>query len=546
MCIDEQGQFREQLTFFRPPRVQQRLSTAAGVDAVNAFATYFQSVFLKDKPQLSPNNICSHPDKDSSRVSISYISKSEIQNAVRRLKPRSSAGPDGIPPYLIKDCISVFLQPLHFLFNMSLSSDTYPNEWKKSRITPIPKSGCKSQINNYRPIAVASCFGKLLEIILNNNLTNQIRSLLCDPQHGFRSKRSTTTNLINFVDYTAKALDKKRQVDVAYFDFKKAFDRVNNDVLLSKFSKFGFTPKLIKYFANYFDGRVQYVQLGRLRSDPYSVHSGVSQGSTLGPTHFLVMVNDLPNVLRSAQCLMFADDLKLFLTIESYSDCLSLQNDIINLTSWCHENQLEFNISKCNIMTYTRSRSPIVYPYSLEGTTLRRVDHIRGILFDKTLTFNEHIEAVCQKAYKSLGFIVRQSARFQDRNTVVVLYSAYVRSILEYNAIIWSPHEKKYTLLLERVQRKFARYLYLKLYGYYPYMYPSLFVIGMVGLNTLELRRKLALLIHYYLLLNNRVDNPVALDKDIFDFLWTPLNLDKRGTSAAPVTVELSIIYIPS
>ena len=53
------------------------------------------------------------------------------------------------------------------------------------------------------------------------------------------------------------------------------------------------------------------------------------------------------------------------------------------------------------------------------------------------------------------------------------------------------------------------------MYGYYPFLYPSVFVSGMVGLDTLELRRKMLLLTHYYLLLHNKVDNPSALERMI-------------------------------
>lgn len=67
--------------------------------------------------------------------------------------------------------------------------------------------------------------------------------------------------------------------------------------------------------------------------------------------------------------------------------------------------------------------------------------------------------------------------------------------------------------MIERVQRKFGRYSYKRMYGYYPYLYPSLFVAGMVGLDTLHSRRKLLLITHYIMILRGRVDNPMALQQ---------------------------------
>ena len=84
---------------------------------------------------------------------------------------------------------------------------------------------------------------------------------------------------------------------------------------------------------------------------------------------------------------------------------------------------------------------------------------------------------------------MRTSTQFDDVRVSNILYSAYVRSKLEYGAIIWDPYEDKCTLMVEILQRKFARWLYKKRCGYYPYLYPSLFVSGMVDMETLKFRR---------------------------------------------------------
>lgn len=255
------------------------------------------------------------------------------------------------------------------------------------------------------------------------------------------------------------------------------------------------------------------MQLGNYHSDSYFTRSGVSQGSVLGPTQFLIMVNDLPSVISSAQCLMFADDLKLFLGINCTKDCEALQRDIDSVVAWGARNHLEFNTAKCKTITFTRSRAPRTYNYKISGVPLERVTQIRdlGVTLDSCLTFNTHIANICKQSYMSLGFVMRQSSLFQSKSTIIALYFSFVRSILEYNSIIWDPHEVKYSVMIERVQRKFYRFLYKKLYGYYPYLYPSLFVSGALGLDTLALRRKCAILLHYYLLFNNKIENSYIL-----------------------------------
>lgn len=379
----------------------------------------------------------------------------------------------------------------------------------------MPKGNAGTDVTQYRPIAVLSVFGKIFETVIDQRINQQIAHSLDEAQHGFRSGRSTTTNHICFVDYAAAAMDCCRQVDVAYFDFKKAFDLVDNDLLLQKFAKIGFAPELLRFFADYLSNRSQYVKLAGFQSKPYYTRSGVSQGSTLGPTQFLIMINDLPSVVRAAVCLMYADDLKLCLDVGQGDDCLKLQHDINAVAEWSVKNKLHFNVSKCKVMTFSRARAPIEFSYVLQAVQLERVYEIRdlGLTLDVQLNFRQHIINICKSASKTLGFIIRMTTLFSNVRIAVLLYNAYVRSKVEFGAIVWDPYESKYISMVEKIQKKFARYLYSKCFGYYPYLYPSLFVSGMLGLDTLELRRKLLLMDHYYGIINNRINNSSVLER---------------------------------
>lgn len=147
---------------------------------------------------------------------------------------------------------------------------------------------------------------------------------------------------------------------------------------------------------------------------------------------------------------------------------------------------------------------------------MQRVSQVRGlgVIFTQELTFREHINKICKKAYRNLGFVLRQAQGFAYITTLKVLYDALVRSHLEHSAVIWAPHEAKYSVMLERVQNKFTRHLYFKLYGVYPFyplMYPTLFVLGMVGYNALKVRRDFALAAYVVKLLRGGAHNPGML-----------------------------------
>ncbi|CAH2087235.1 unnamed protein product [Euphydryas editha] len=133
-------------------------------------------------------------------------------------------------------------------------------------------------------------------------------------------------------------------------------------------------------------------------------------------------------------------------------------------------------------MSFSRARTPQHHPYLIEGEPLKRVTDVRdlGVRFTTDLNFREHITGICKKAYRNLGFVLRQSHDFTNIKALRVLYEAWVKSHLEYNSVIWAPSEIKYKKMVKLIHNKFIRFLYFKLYGVYPdypLLYPTLFVL---------------------------------------------------------------------
>jgi hypothetical protein len=92
---------------------------------------------------------------------INEIDEEAVYKALRKVKDKSTTGPDGIPAFLLRDCASAFVYPLTALFNLSLETSTYPPSWKKSLISPMHKKGNKSEVEHYRPVTLFSNFWSL-------------------------------------------------------------------------------------------------------------------------------------------------------------------------------------------------------------------------------------------------------------------------------------------------------------------------------------------------------------------------------------------------
>uniref|UniRef100_A0A8D9ESG1 Reverse transcriptase domain-containing protein n=1 Tax=Cacopsylla melanoneura TaxID=428564 RepID=A0A8D9ESG1_9HEMI len=156
---------------------------------------------------------------------------------------------------------------------------------------------------------------------------------------------------------------------------------------------------------------------------------------------------------------MFADDLKFAQRVEGPEDTTVIQETLSRLHHWCLLNCMELNVSKCSIITFHHIRSPILATYSISGQALARHERVRdlGVTFEKDLRFITHIQNIKSKASRMLGFISRNSKNFADVSTLKTLYYAYVKSVLEYCSVVWSPYYSVHIKSLESIQHKFLR-----------------------------------------------------------------------------------------
>lgn len=248
---------------------------------------------------------------------------------------------------------------LSTLFNRSLNQSTVPDEWKRSNITPIHKSGDKSETSNYRPISLLSLISKVLERCIHNRVMDFLlkNHLLSDCQYGFRPRSSTQDALLTITRDWHNNLCTNRQVAAVFFDIKKAFDSVPHNQLLQSLADIGVTGKLHQWFANYLSGRHQRVVLDGFSSTYKPVTSGVPQGSILGPLLYIIFMNSISHIPLSSgsKLILYADDILLYKPIDSAEDTTSLQKDVDAILDWIREHGLTPNHAKTKLLTHTIS-----------------------------------------------------------------------------------------------------------------------------------------------------------------------------------------------
>jgi len=121
--------------------------------------------------------------------------------------------------------------------------------------------------------------------------------------------------------------------------------------------------------------------------------SGLPQGSLLGPFLFIIFINDLSYCLKNSEFLFFAEDLKIFRSVNSISDSELLQNDLVKVENWFSRKKLPLNLSKCFFVRYSKRIINVICSYSIRShiLSLRNESLDLGVIFDTKFTFIEHI-----------------------------------------------------------------------------------------------------------------------------------------------------------
>ena len=233
-----------------------------------------------------------------------------VKKVIKNLDLSKRSGPDCISVVFLKDCEPELSYILAELFNMCIKESCSPDCWKVSSVVSVFKNVReRSTAKNYHPVSLLSVVSKVFEKLINNRIVDHLEK--CDLfsyfQYGFRSSRSTADLLTVVSGRISRALNRYGATRAVVLDVSKAFDRIWHAGLLHKLKSNRISGQIFGLISSFLSNRRLRVVLGGKPSQEYPVNAGVPQGSILGPTLFLLYINDFPdNVICNIA--IYADD----------------------------------------------------------------------------------------------------------------------------------------------------------------------------------------------------------------------------------------------
>ena len=310
---------------------------------------FFTSCFNNSTSSLLP------PASSINSLPLEFLSSpEEVYKLILKTPSDSACGLDEITPRMLHKTASSISFPLSLIFNSSLSTSTFPSDWKNSLVVPITKSNPPSCCpSSYCPISLLSLVSKVLERYVFNLLYDFCCScnILSNCQFGFRPGFSTESALLSVIHCWSTTLDKVNSICSVFFDLSKAFDSVPHSPLINVLSHISLHQFLVS--------GSQQVVINGYSSTKTHVSSGVPQGSILGPLLFIIYMNSLSflSLLSNASLTLYADDIVLSQEIYSPSCMLSVQYNINLIVSWISSHFLSVNNKKTKHTIITRKRS---------------------------------------------------------------------------------------------------------------------------------------------------------------------------------------------
>ena len=437
-------------------------------EIANRFNDYFCNIAQRLKEEdghlgdrgRPPESTLNYSERSILAMPETSCTVTEIEKYISDLKNKATSNLAILPFKSVSKEIAPIIQ---HLLQASFTQGIFPSNLKCAKVIPLYKSGSRSEISNYRPISLLSCFSKIYERAMQKKLVNffDTHNKFFGSQFGFRSGHSCEHALLEAQSKICRSLDNKEVAVLLLIDFSKAFDMVDHEIMIKKLEHYGVRGKLLSWFQSYLTNRQQYVHLNGVDSNKKFLKYGVPQGSILGPLLFIIYINDLPEITNLAKYIFFADDANILVTGQDLSEInIKIKTVITAIELWVKSNGLKLNIKKTKYMVFSNKRNLdySVLQLSLNGNPIEHSNSERflGVIVDSSLNWKTHISGLKSKISRNAGILYRLKG-IVPNNVLKLVYNSLIQSHMNYCSNVWGLGSKSSISSIFCAQKKAIR-----------------------------------------------------------------------------------------
>lgn len=425
-------------------------------EKAEAFAIHLEETF---KPNSSTRNYtppnCPLPPFTLPKIkykSVRFIIKTQIN-------PKKAPGHDKITGKMITELPTPVIRRLAQIFNAILRTGHFPDLWKLSYVTMIPKPGKDiTKAASYRPISLLPTISKLFEKIILHKMMPEITKIIPPHQFGFQAKHGTIEQVHRITSEIRKAFEEKKYCSALFLDVAQAFDKVWHDGLLYKIRCK--LPQLFPLLTSYLSNRKFQVNHKNHYSTKREATAGIPQGSVLGPVLYLIYTHDIP-VSSSLTTSTFADDTAI-LSIHRNPRVASanLQEHVHEIEDWLDKWRIKVNESKSVHITFTLNKQTCPQ-ITLNAVNVPQKTDIKylGVHLDRRLTWRKHIitkREHMKLKLRQLYWLIGKHSKLK-LECKLLLYKSILKPIWTYGSELWKSASNSNIEIIQRMQSKILR-----------------------------------------------------------------------------------------
>ena len=234
-------------------------------------------------------------------------------------------------------------------------------------------------------------------------------------------------------DFIIENLRVKNKVLGIFIDLKKAFDSIDNEILIKKLEYYGISGPYNELIGSYLRDRNIYTFLNETKSESQFIKYGVPQGSVLGPLLFTLYINDLKNITNKFEINLFADDTSLFCISKDNNEIKTITNESLSLFSaWLIDNRLTLNLNKTHWLEFSKNKSADL-SLEINGNKIKQQKSTKylGLVVQDNLGWSEHIKTLIKKLNKQIPLYYSLREIIPETN-ISMLYKSLSLSLINY------------------------------------------------------------------------------------------------------------------